>query len=167
MNTLPELAWIAEAKKYIGLQEVKGSKHNPTILTWLSNLKAWWSDDESAWCATFVAHCLQVAGVAFPKHWYRALDYTNYGTRISKPAYGCVAIKTRKEGGHVCFVVGQTKQGKLVCLGGNQNDKVSYAIFDPNVFTAFRWYGRALQPNVERYNLPIITNVSETKISEA
>jgi len=32
MNQLPELAWIAEARKHIGLREIKGSKHNPTIL---------------------------------------------------------------------------------------------------------------------------------------
>lgn len=36
-----ELAWIAEAKKHLGLQEIPGKQHNPTILKWLSELKAW------------------------------------------------------------------------------------------------------------------------------
>jgi alpha-D-ribose 1-methylphosphonate 5-triphosphate synthase subunit PhnG len=31
------------------------------------------------------------------------------GTKLAKPAYGCVAVKTRIGGGHVCFVVGKDK----------------------------------------------------------
>jgi len=40
MNNLPELSWIAEAKKHIGQKEIKGSKHNPLFLSWLIKLKA-------------------------------------------------------------------------------------------------------------------------------
>ena len=118
-------------------------------------------------CGTYVAHCLQTAGVTFPRHWYRALDYLNYGTRLIQPAYGCVAVKQRKGGGHVCFVVGQTKEGKLVCLGGNQNDMVCYALYDKKGFEAFMWYGKTSNPAKERYNLPILSNVSATAVTEA
>ena len=167
MSNLTELAWIAEARKHIGLREVKGSKHNPIILSWLKKLKAWWYEDESAWCATYVAHCLSEVGITVPKHWYRALDYLNYGTRLIRPAYGCVAVKQRKGGGHVCFVVGQTKEGKLVCLGGNQNDMVCFAIYDKEDFDAFMWYGKTSNPIKERYNLPTLSNVSATAVTEA
>ena len=120
-----DLAWMIEAKKHIGLKEVSGKAHNPTILNWLKSLGAWWSEDETAWCGTFIAHCLKVAGVKYPKHWYRALDYVNYGSKLTKPAYGCVAIKTRQGGGHVCFVVGRDENTrKLVCIGGNQSNMV-------------------------------------------
>lgn len=166
MSKLPELSWIAEARKYVGLKEIKGSKHNPIIISWLDNLKAWWSEDESAWCATFVTHCLAESRITYPKHWYRALDYLNYGTRLIQPAYGCVAVKSRKGGGHVCFVVGQTKEGKLVCLGGNQNDMVCFALYDKKDFEAFMWYGRTSQPAQGRYNLPILSDVKATSITE-
>lgn len=166
MNTLPELAWIAEARKHIGLREVKGSKHNPIILSWLDKLKAWWYEDESAWCGTYVAHCLSAANIPIPKHWYRALDYMKSGTRLIRPAYGCVAVKQRKGGGHVCFVVGQTKEGKLVCLGGNQNDMVCFAIYNKADFDAFMWYGKTSNPAKERYNLPTLSNVSATTVTE-
>ena len=166
MSKLPELSWIAEARKYVGLREIKGSKHNPIIISWLDNLKAWWSEDESAWCGTFVAHCLAESRITYPKHWYRALDYLNYGTRLIQPAYGCVAVKTRKGGGHVCFVVGQTKEGKLVCLGGNQNDMVCFALYDKKDFEAFMWYGSTSQPAQDRYNLPILSDVKATSITE-
>ncbi|WP_024435547.1 TIGR02594 family protein, partial [Acinetobacter baumannii] len=160
--------WIAEAKKHLGLQEIPGKQHNPTILKWLSELKAWWADDETAWCGTFVAHCLKSAGIAYPKHWYRALDYVNYGTKLAKPAYGCVAIKTRKGGGHVCFVVGRDKKsGKLVCLGGNQSNKVCYALYNDSDFQEFRWYGRTTQPASKRYNLPQLSGVTAIRVTEA
>lgn len=165
---LDELAWIAEAKKHLGLQEIPGKQHNPTILKWLKELKAWWADDETAWCGTFVAHCLKVAGIAYPTHWYRALDYVNYGTKLAKPAYGCVAIKTRKGGGHVCFVVGRDmSSGKLVCLGGNQSNKVCYALYSESEFQEFRWYGLTPQPASKRYSLPQLKGVTATRVSEA
>lgn len=51
-NIENELPWILEARKHIGLKEIKGNKHNSTIVSWLRNLKAWWFDDETAWCFT-------------------------------------------------------------------------------------------------------------------
>lgn len=163
-----DLAWMIEAKKHIGLKEVSGKAHNPTILSWLKSLGAWWSEDETAWCGTFIAHCLKVAGVKYPKHWYRALDYVNYGSKLIKPAYGCVAIKTRQGGGHVCFVVGRDeKTRKLVCIGGNQSNMVCYALYAESDFQEFRWYGITDRPADKRYNLPIMTGVTATKVSEA
>lgn len=163
----PELEWIKEARKHVGLREIKGMRHSPTIQGWLAKLGAWWVDDETAWCGTFIAHCLSVAGVQYPKHWYRALDYLNYGARLSRPAYGCVAIKSRKGGGHVTFVVGQTSSGRLVCLGGNQGDMVSYAVYSASDFEQFRWFGKTLTPAPIRYNLPIIDSVTATKVRES
>ena len=163
-----DLAWMIEAKKHIGLKEVSGKAHNPTILSWLKSLGAWWSEDETAWCGTFIAHCLKVAGVKYPKHWYRALDYVNYGSKLTKPAYGCVAIKTRQGGGHVCFVVGRDeKTRKLVCIGGNQSNMVCYALYAESDFQEFRWYGMTDRPAQHRYDLPIMTGVTAIKVSEA
>ena len=167
MSQLPELKWIAEARKHIGLKEIKGSRHNPIILSWLKKLKAWWNEDESAWCSTYVGYCLQEANVPIPKHWYRALDYLSYGTRLVKPAYGCVAVKARQGGGHVCFVVGKTADGKLVCLGGNQNDMVCFALYNEADFEAFIWYGLTNSPAQHRYTLPILSNITATSVSES
>ena len=167
MAALPELAWIAEARKHLGLREIKGQKHNLTIIAWLQKLKAWWREDETPWCSVYIAHCLQTANVGIPKHWYRALDYLNYGQKLSKPAYGCVAVKTRKGGGHVAFVVGQLADGRLVCLGGNQNDMVSYAVYKASDFEAFMWYGQTLAPATHRYELPVLKSVSTLQVTEA
>ncbi|WP_151765807.1 NlpC/P60 family protein [Acinetobacter colistiniresistens] len=163
-----DLDWMVEAKKHIGLREnTSKTAHNPTILSWLKSLKAWWAEDETPWCGVFVAHCLKVAGVTYPKHWYRALGYLEAGSKLAKPAYGCVAVKTRKGGGHVCFVAGITPGGKLVCVGGNQNNMVSYALYDVKDFEEFRWYGKTNRPAEHRYTLPVISSVSATKVTEA
>lgn len=166
MGMYPELPWIQEAKKHVGLKEIKGSKHNLIILGWLLRLKAWWANDETAWCGVFVAFCLQSVDIKVPKNWMRALDYLNYGTKLNAPAYGCVAVKSRVGGGHVGFVVGKTPSGKIVVLGGNQSDMVCYALYDESEFQ-YRWYGYASQPAEHRYTLPVLTNITKTNVTES
>lgn len=158
-----ELTWVAEARKHIGLKEIKGNKHNPTILSWIANLGGWFKDDETPWCGTFIAECLRVSGRAYPKHWYRALAYESYGTKLPKAAYGCIGVMSRTGGGHVTFIVGETEDGKyLVGLGGNQSDAVNLMKFDKSRFTAFVWAERAdgskSVPNSGRYVLPKYSN---------
>lgn len=163
MNELP---WMKEAKSLIGEREIVGSKHNLKILSWLKRLRAAWANDETPWCGTYVAHCLDVAGIKPPKHWYRALDYLNYRNTLPKPAYGCIAVKKRKGGGHVCFVAGRDKTtGKLVCLGGNQNNMVCYALYDEADFV-FKWYGMHSYPSPERYQLPEFNGIKLANVTE-
>lgn len=130
--------WIDEAKKHIGLKEIVGKGTNLTIQSWLSNLRAWWSDDETAWCGTFTAHCIKVAGYQLPKHWYRAKDWLAWGLDVHTPCYGCVVVFNRVGGGHVGFVVGKDEQGRLMVLGGNQNNMVSIAPFTLDRVAGYR-----------------------------
>lgn len=58
-------------------------------------------------------------------------------------------MKIRANGtGHVGFIVGKTKKGKLVSLGGNQNDSVSYS---DEISFQFFVYPLGYTPD---YNLP-------------
>ena len=166
MSQYPELTWIKEARKYVGLKELNGTNKHPTIDSWARDLGASWAIGQ-AWCGTFIAHCLQTAGVPYPKKWYQALDYLNYGAKLEKPCYGCVAVKKRKGGGHVTFIVGKTSNGKLVGLGGNQSDMVCYALYDASEFEAFMWYGFTDRPAQHRYTLPVLTGITATKVTEA
>lgn len=166
-NQSPELSWMQEAYKHNGLKENTSRKqHNPTILNWLKELKAWWSEDETPWCGVFVAICLKRAGIEYPSAFYRALAYRDDKKELAKPAYGCIATKTRQGGGHVFFVVGKTSSGKIVGYGGNQNNSVSYALFESSDLEYY-WYGKTNAPAALRYNLPLIKNVSATKVTEA
>lgn len=165
-------AWVVEGLKHVGLKEIAGPKHNQTILDWIKNLNGWFTDDETPWCGTFIAQCLKEAGRGVPKHWYRALAYESYGTRLSKPAYGCIGVMARKGGGHVTFIMGETKDGKyLVGLGGNQSNAVNLMKFPKSRFTAFVWPtykgGVASSPYPSRYNLPTYDNSLKVSTNEA
>ena len=117
---MTELPWMAEAKKHIGLKEIVGAKHNPKIIEWLKEMgnfpgaaKSWYFEDETPWCGLFVGYCLGKGGRAVIKDWYRAKAWAEAGlTKLSKPAYGCIAVKSRKGGGHVFFVVGKNAKGQ-------------------------------------------------------
>lgn len=149
-----ELPWILEARKYIGLKEIKGNQHNPTIIGWLKKLKSRWLDDETPWCGTFVSTCLQTCGLPVPKNWARALDFLSIGVPIARPAYGCIVVFEREGGGHVGFVVGVDKQGRLMVLGGNQGDMVRISAFELSRVKGYRWPNIA--PTKQRYNLPVL-----------
>ena len=162
----PELKWIDLAKSFIGLQEVKGKSHNPNILKWIKELGGWWTNDEEAWCGTFVGYCLKESGLPYPKNWFRALDYQTIGVKLDAPAYGCIGVKSRKGGGHVTFIIGRNPNtGKLYGLGGNQNDQVNIAQFNESDFVAFIWPSKF--PKQERFQLPedVFTSISNVRES--
>lgn len=135
MSTEP--LWLTEARNHLGLKEVPGAKHNPTIVNWLIKLKAWWRDDETPWCGTFVAHCYNACGIPLPKHWYRAMAWLNWGVAVA-PRLGALAVFERKGGGHVGFLVGETATTYAV-LGGNQGNAVSVMSLSKERLRGCRW----------------------------
>lgn len=132
-----EPAWLVEARRHMGLKEVPGKAHNPTILQWVKALGGWFTDDETPWCGTFVAHCMVRAGHPVPKHWYRAKDWASWG-KPTAPRVGAVAVFGRKGGGHVGFVVGESATA-LYVLGGNQSNAVNIAPIAKDRLIALRW----------------------------
>ena len=180
---MTELPWMAEAKKHIGLKEIVGAKHNPKIVEWLKEMgnfpgaaKSWYFEDETPWCGLFVGYCLGKSGRAVIKDWYRAKAWAEAGlTKLDKPAYGCIAVKSRKGGGHVFFVVGKDKQGRILGLGGNQGNAVSIVPFNLADIDGYYWpsnvggAGQAVksQPAPERYDLPVTTATAAAGASEA
>lgn len=113
-------------------------------------------------CGVFVAHCLSIAGRSIPKYWMRAKDYLNWGTELKSPAYGCIAVTSRKGGGHVFFVVGKTKSGKIVGFGGNQSNAVNLRAFDAKAIVGYRWPptkdGVGSLPLPARFKLPVYSD---------
>ncbi len=165
MDKLNKPLWITKAYRLIGTREIKGLRHNPTIINWLINLGAWWRDDETPWCGAFVAQMLDDSDRYVVPKYYRAKAWAddNAMTRLDKPAYGCIVVFNRKGGGHVGFVVG--KQGNKICvLGGNQNDEVNVKAFSTHNVIGYYWASRVENgkpiksvPYKERYQLPELT----------
>jgi uncharacterized protein (TIGR02594 family) len=142
----PTPPWITEARRHVGLAEIPGPRHNPTIVKWLQRLKAWWAEDETPWCGVFVAHCIEIVGLPLPKHWYRAKGWLDWGDRLSTPIPGCIVVLEREGGGHVFFALGIDKAGRIVGIGGNQGNKVSIAAFDRSRVIGYRWPARVNKP---------------------
>lgn len=156
--------WIEEARKYLGLNEIPGPKHNATILSWLSQLKAWWKEDETPWCGTFVAHCVREAGLTVPQYWMRAKAWADWGVKLQAPAPGCIVVFEREGGGHVGFVVGKDSRGNLMVLGGNQGNRVSIAPFSTARVLAYVW---PLAVPRDGEALPLLASNGQVSTNEA
>lgn len=160
--------WVDLAKTYIGTREHKGPGSNQKILDMRKELGVGLSDDDVPWCGTFVGYCLHKSGRDIPSVPERALAYSQMGmVKLTRPAYGSVAVMSRQGGGHVGFVVGKNKAGRIMILGGNQNDEVNIKPFAQERILGFYWptkEGVTMTPTVGRYDLPIYA--SDDKVSE-
>lgn len=146
---------MLEAKKHIGIDE---NKDGPVITQWVKNLKL-------PWCAVYVTRCFQVSNMSIPKNWMRAKDWSTWGVKIAKPMDGCVVVFEREGGGHVGFVVGETVDGFLSVLGGNQKNKVSIAKFNKDRVVGYYWPKEVPVPSI--YILSKVYGSGEISTNEA
>jgi uncharacterized protein (TIGR02594 family) len=123
-ETAPKI--LVEAVKHIGVKEIVGKKHNPTIPSWAKalGLEKVYTNDEIPWCGLFVAYCAHASGLPVVKHPLWALNWNKYGNVAQVPMLGDVLTFTRNGGGHVGIYVGEDTTHYHV-LGGNQNNSVS------------------------------------------
>lgn len=87
---------VSEARKYIGT--------NPT-------------GRGSLWCGAFMDLVLKKTGHAGGGN--LASSYARYGTRVSGPQVGAIAVMGRRGGGHVGVVTGIDPNGNPIVLSGN------------------------------------------------
>ena len=87
---------VSEARKYIGT--------NPT-------------GRGSLWCGAFMDLVLKKTGHAGGGN--LASAYARYGTRVSGPQVGAIAVMGRRGGGHVGVVTGVDPNGNPIVLSGN------------------------------------------------
>lgn len=137
---MTEPQWVAVARQYLGLKEVPGPGNNPTIIKWLSNLGwSWLGGDSVPWCGSFLAECFRQSGITPPKAGYRALEWAKWGEPV-KAQVGAVGVKSRKGGGHVFLIIGETPDKRYFkALGGNQNDGVTIIDILKADTVAIRW----------------------------
>lgn len=121
-----EPPWLIEARRLIGTREIPGPSHNSFIARGWARLGApWYNDDETPWCGLFVAHCIEAAGLPYPSGgmFARAKSWAGWG-KACAPMLGAVVVFGRQGGGHVGFLVGQSRSSWYV-LGGNQKNAVN------------------------------------------
>lgn len=136
----PEPVWVAIGRQLIGQREVPGPKHNNWIADGWARLGAgWFNDDETPWCGFFVAHCIDAAGLPYPRGglFARAKAWLDWG-RTSKAVLGAVVVFGRAGGGHVGFLVGESPTNYYV-LGGNQSNAVNIMPIAKSRALGCRW----------------------------
>ena len=117
---------IAEAVRYLGINEIKGKANNQTIMSWAKDVgvEKTYTSDEVAWCGLFVAKVVLKAGFDPVQNPLWALNWSKFGTSQKIAMLGDVLVFKRDGGGHVGFYVAEDKNYFHV-LGGNQSDSVN------------------------------------------
>jgi uncharacterized protein (TIGR02594 family) len=123
-------AWLKLARAELGVKEIVGPQHNPTVIGYFRDAGFPEIDtDETAWCAGFANAMLERSGAPGSKS-LAARSFLTWGKPITKPYPGCIAIFSRGDPrsweGHVGFFVSEDGD-KINVLGGNQSNQVSIA----------------------------------------
>lgn len=161
--------WLTVSLSHVGLREAPGSRNNPDLVDMIHSVADDYQSDATPWCAGWVSYCLARAGIKPSKSPLWALSYAEeWGVKLSGPALGAIAVKTRNGGGHVTFVAGRTAGNALACCGGNQNDMVNVSPYNMSAFNkGFYWpKGIALPERIGFNTLPLV-NTSGKIISES
>ena len=99
---------VEEARRYIG--------GNPT-------------GRRSLWCARFMNFVLQRSGHSTTGS-DMARSFASYGTRVSGPQVGAIAVMSRgRRGGHVGVVSGVDAKGNPIVVSGNHGRRVAESVY--------------------------------------
>lgn len=117
------------ARGLIGTSEGKGPENNPAIMAMYGSVgHDWVEHDDVAWCAAFVGHCLEAAGIRSTRK-LTARSYLDWGVpvEVAQARQGDIGVIPRGRSswqGHVFFI--DRIEGAWVWgLGGNQDDAVN------------------------------------------
>ena len=105
---------VSEARKYIGT--------NPT-------------GRGSLWCGAFMGMVLKRTGHTGGGN--LASAYARYGTRVSGPQVGAIAVMGRNGGGHVGVVSGVDANGNPIIVSGNHNHTVAESVYPAGRIKAY------------------------------
>lgn len=133
--------WMPLARRFVGLKEIRGSKHEPEIVRFFKesgfpDVR----DDETPWCAAFVNAMLLRAGYKGSGA-LTARSFVKLGEKLAKPRVGCIVVVRRGASwqGHVGFFL-EERGGFVRLLSGNQANAVTDTGWYPKEkIVAYRW----------------------------
>lgn len=133
------------AQGYIGTTEAPGAADNPKILEMYATIgQDWVEHDEVAWCAAFVGHCMEKAGIRSTRK-LNARSYLEWGVpvELTEAQPGDIVVFRRGSSawqGHVGFLKAQSG-ASIEVLGGNQGDAVNIRRFSATKLLGVRRAG--------------------------
>jgi uncharacterized protein (TIGR02594 family) len=138
-TTIPLPKWYELALAERGVKEGEGAADNPKVQVYYRDAgHPEVKHDSVPWCTAFVGAMLKRAGIK-PSGELSARSYLSWGKKLTTPRQGCIVVLRRGSWqGHVTFL--DREEGtKLVCLGGNQSDRVCFATYPKSKVLGFRW----------------------------
>jgi uncharacterized protein (TIGR02594 family) len=163
----PDLPWMAEAKRLIGVTETPGSANNSQILGWADQAGIGYSSDETAWCGLFVAHCVTATlpDEPLPANPLGARQWLKFGQAVP-PQFGAALVFWRgsPQGwmGHVGWYWAEDELYYHV-LGGNQSDAVSVARVPRTRLLEARWPKAVPPKGIRRMKADSTISVSQNE----
>lgn len=148
-------AWLTWARSQIGTREIVGPKHEDRVLEYwrIGHVPLDVNDDETPWCAAFVAAALESTGYESTRNG-RARSYAESAKFLTCDmrlgAVVCLSSSAGPANGHVGFLEGISDTHVALC-GGNQSNAVSVAQFPKNRIVRVCWPHRA--PSATSYPL--------------
>lgn len=145
-----EPPWLARARHYYGLREIRGPMDEPTIVRWHMEAKTPVEhlSDELAWCGVAAGACMREAGIEPPPKYYRAAAWANWGEEVPHDTLGALLIihnpaaaaHISLSGNHVTFGLAVNSQS-IYGLGGNQGNMFRASTFPRSTWTirSARW----------------------------
>jgi len=102
-----------------------------------------------AWCAAYICWTLDKSGYEVHKKGRMGSQSFRYFKnklykKINTPIFGAITLYTSKKNplyGHVGYLFGKTKNGNNILLGGNQNNRLKFASYNPQGFGSYRFNG--------------------------
>jgi len=138
------------ARGYLGTTEGPGPLDNPVIMEMYTSVgQPHVEHDSVAWCAAFVGHCLEKAGVRSTRK-LNARSYLDWGVpvEVSDARQGDIGVIPRGTSGwqgHVFFI--DRIEGAWVWgLGGNQDDAVNVKRYPASKLLGIRRAGNIAPP---------------------
>ena len=150
------------ATSQLGVAEIKGQENNPIVVNYATETGInGVSDDETAWCSTFVSWCAKQAGLPYSRT-PNARSWMAFGQSTTAPEPGDVVVFWRESReswkGHVGFYLGHSSDlERIYCLGGNQGNKVSVSAYGADKLLGFRRLTRSFVNAIPK---PILKNGS-------
>jgi len=130
----PVYPWIEKAMEEMGISETQ-KDFEDKLFQYSHAAEFEIKSKDDPWCAMFVCWCLADKGTR--SAWARS--FINYGIKLTVPVYGCIVVLKRgKNSGHVGFFMGK-ENGRLLLLGGNQNNAVCVKDYDASDVLGYRW----------------------------
>lgn len=173
IGTLPKL--VSAALQYLGVKEIKGTANNPVIMDMAKGIGVdkIYTNDDMSWCAVFINHLIRITGKPLVDtqgdlyNLLRAKWLMKWGYAVPKTdaKLGDIVVIDREGGGHVFVLLGFTKDGNPVGIGGNQSNQVSVAEFNKDrIIAVRRYYATAAPESAKKY---IIDSTGHVSTNEA